>query len=401
MRKAFVRYYATNKSTVPAVQNQPGPALASTVAFFNQILILSSLFSLLPPAKAQVLTDPAIQQTVQQTLDHIYNFEFAEADAQIRQIRARYPQHPIGPILQATKLELQYLPLPENQSGITQFVQAANQGLELSKRLLSKNENDPDGVFFALTAHSYLSSLYNNQGETIKAVTESKKSYSYLRDGFGLMNHSPDFYFTTGLYNYYVERYPMDHPVVRPFMIFFDDGDMAQGLKQMDVAAKRGLFMRAGANYYLAHILLKHETQPARAVPYARYLADKYPNNPLFGMINAEALLLAGRYVEARPYVQRLQRMNHKLVPPAVYAFAGILAEQADHNDKAATEAYQAALKLPANEPYTREYHAMAYAGLARIAARAGDPNRAKQYYKKALSVAQYKSVIREAKTYR
>lgn len=345
------------------------------------------------------MTDPATQQAVQRVLDDIYAMNFAGADTQIRLLSARYPQHPIGPILVATKLELQYLPIQDNRSASAQFMQAVNQGLELSKRMLARNDEDAEGIFFALTAHSYLASFYNNQGEALKAVSESRKCYGYLKDGFRLMDKNPDFYFTTGLYNYYVERYPMDHPVVRPFMIFFDDGDMVQGLKQMDIAAKRALFMRAGANYYIAHILLKHEMQPGRAATYTKYLADKYPNNPLFGMINAEALLLAGRYADARPYVQRLRQINHKFVPLAVYTFEGILAEQADHNDKAATDAYQAALKLPVNDAYTKEYHAMAYAGLARIATRANDRNRAKQYYKRTLAVAQYKSLIREAKT--
>ena len=349
---------------------------------------------------AQVLTDPAFQQSVQNTLDNIYNYDFADADGQIKQIRARYPQHPIGPILQATKLELQYLPIHENKAATAQFIQAAGQGLDLAKRILDKDENDPEGVFFALTAHSYLSSLYSNQGESLKAVGESRKSYGYIKDGFKLLNKSADFYFTTGLYNYYVERYPMDHPVVRPFMFFFDNGDMAEGIKQMEIASRKGIFMRAGANYWLAHILLKHEMQPNRAVAYTNYLANKYPNNPLFGMTNVEALLLAGRYAEARPYVQRLKQMNSKLLPMAIAMFEGMLAEHADKDDKTATESYQAALKLPFNEPYTKEYHAMAYAGLARIAARANDRSRAKTFYKKALSVGRYKGLIKEAKAY-
>lgn len=359
------------------------------------------LFCLPLLAPAQVLTDPAFGQTIQSTLDDIYNFDFAGADARIKQIRARFPQHPIGPILLATKLELEYLPIHENKTATAQFVQAVEQGLALSKRILAKNETDPEGVFFALTAHSYLSSLYNNQGESLKAVGESRKSFGYLKEGFNLLNRSTDFYFTTGLYNYYVERYPMDHPVVRPFMIFFDDGNMAEGIKQMDVASRKGLFMRAGANYWLAHILLKHEMLPNRAVVYTSYLADKYPNNPLFGMANAEALLLAGRYAEARPYVQRLKQMKHKLVPMAVTLFEGMLEEQADKNDKVAAESYQTALRLPFNDPYTKEYHAMAYAGLARIAARANDRSRAKQYYKKAMAVGHYKGLIKEAKAYK
>ena len=381
------------------MQNQAtltGPTLPT---LRKNVLVLC-LFCLPLVAPAQVFTDPAFRQTVQNTLDDIYNFDFAGADVHIKQVRSRYPQHPIGPILLATKLELQYLPIHENRAATAQFVQAAGQGLELSKQMLTENDTDPEGVFFALTAHSYLSSLYSNQGESMKAVGESRKSFGYMKDGFKLMNKSPDFYFTTGLYNYYVERYPMDHPVVRPFMFFFDDGDMAEGIRQMDVASRKGLLMRAGANYWLAHVLLKHEMQPSRAVGYTNYLATKYPNNPLFGMVNVEALLLAGRYADARPYVQRLKQLNHKLVPMAVTVFEGMLEEQADKNDKAAAENYQNALKLPYNDPYTKEYHAMAYAGLARIAARANDRTRARLFYKKALSVGNYKGLIKEAKAY-
>lgn len=351
--------------------------------------------------RAQVMNDPTAQQLILKALDAIYSMEFAQADAQIRQVQTRYPQHPVGPILRATQLDLQNIPLSENKAATTQFVQTVGEGMELAKRMLAKNEKDPEAVFFMLTCHSYMAALYNNQSEALKAVSESKKAYNYLRDGSRLLDKNPDFYFTTGLYNYYVERYPLDHPIVRPFMFFFADGDIALGLKQMDVATYKGLFMRPVANYYLSHLLLKHESSPSRAAVYTKYLVDKYPNNPLFAMSYAEALLLSGRYAEARPHVQRLKQMPNKLVPLAYNAFSGMLAEQADKNDKEAALFYEIALKQPFNEPYTKEYQAFALAGLARIAARANDRNRAKLYYKKTLAIAEYKSLIREAKAYK
>ncbi|GAB4027913.1 tetratricopeptide repeat protein [Spirosoma koreense] len=351
-------------------------------------------------APAQVMSDPSAQQLVLKALDDIYNMEFAQADTEIRQIQARYPQHPIGPILRATQLDIQNLPLSDNKAATAQFVQVVNQGMEMSKRMLEKNEDDPEAVFFMLTCHSYMASMYHNRGESLKAVSESRKAYSYLRDGFKLMDKNPDFYFTSGLYNYYVERYPIDHPIVRPFMFFFADGDMALGLKQMEAATQKALFMRPVANYYLSHILMKHETNAGRAAVYTKYLVEKYPNNPLFAMSYAEALLLSGRYAEAKPYVQKLRTMRNKLVPLAYHAFSGMLAEYIDKDDKAATELYEAALKQPYNDAYTKEYQAFAYVGLARIAARANDRNRAKMYYKKALAVGEYKSLIREAKAY-
>ena len=347
------------------------------------------------------MNDPASQQIVLKALDSIYNMEFAEADGLIRQLQTRFPQHPVGYILRASQVELQNLPLSENKSATAQFTQAVEQGMALAKRMLDNDENDPEAVFFMLTCHSYMAALYNNQGDALKAVGEARKTYGYLRDGFKLMDKNPDFYFTTGLYNYYVERYPMDHAIVRPFMVFFADGDIALGIKQMDVATRRALFMRPVANYYLAHLLLKHENNPARAAGYTTYLMGKYPNNPLFVMSHAEALLLSGKPDEARPYVQRLKQMPGKLVPVAYYTFSGMLAEQADKKDAEATALYQKALKLPVNDPYTIEYHAFAYTGLARIAARANNHEQARAYYKKVQSTAQYKSLIREAKAYK
>ncbi|GAB4055286.1 hypothetical protein GCM10028810_66890 [Spirosoma litoris] len=365
-------------------------------------IFLSLILLCLPiVASAQVINDPVVQQAIVKTLDHIYNLEFADADALIRQLQSKYPQHPIAPILRATQLDIQNLPLAENKVATVQFEQAVDQALRLSKKMLAKNEEDPEAVFFMLTCHSYLAALYHNQGESLKAVGESKKAYNYLRDGMKLMDKNPDFYFTTGLYNYYVERYPIDHPIVKPFMFFFADGDIALGIKQMDMSTRKAVFMRPVSNYYLAHLLMKHETKPAQAAIYGKYLVEKYPNNPLFAMTYAESLLLSGRYVEARPYVQRLKQMPNKLVPLAFHTFSGMLAELADKDDKEAAESYETALKYPSNEAYTKEYRAFAYAGLARIAARANNHNQARAYYKKALSEGEYKSLIKEAKAYK
>ena len=349
---------------------------------------------------AQLLTDAALQQTIQRTLDNIYNYDFAEADANIRQLRARYPQHPIAPMLLATKVQWQYLPLKGNPAASAQLIQACNQTLANAQKLLVRDKDDPEGTFFALTAHSYMALMLYNEGETMKAVNEAKKAYNYMKVGFKLTERNPDFYFTTGLYNYYVERFPMDHSIVKPVMWFFQNGDMALGLRQMDIASKRAIFARIEACFYLSHIYLEHESQPNRAALYSKVLADKYPNNPLFVMRHAESLTLAGRYDESRVQIQRLKQLNYKFLPMPVKVLEGMLAEKEAKNDREATENYQAALKMPYFDNYTKEYHAFAHAGLARITARAGDRSRAKAYYKKALDLAEYESTAKEVKAF-
>lgn len=364
--------------------------------------ILIYLFLLLPVmGQAQVLTDSSLRQTILKALDHIYNFEFAEADPLIVQLEKRYPQHPVGPVLKAVQIQWRYFPLRGNPAATAQFVQATTRALDLCEKRLERNNRDPETIFFALTAHGYMALKYNNEREQMKAVNESRQAYRYMKEGFKLMDKNPEFYFTTGLYNYYVERYPMDHAMVKPLMMFFDNGDMALGIRQMETAAKRGIFTKAETSYYLAHIFLKYENQPLRALAYIKPLAARYPNNPFYAMIHTEALLLAGRYDEGVSALQGLRQMRYKWLNAAVTAFDGLLAEKANRNDRSATEHYQNALKQPIVDGYTKEYHAFANAGLARIAARAGKRAEATAYYKKAAAIAEYQSIQQEAKAFK
>jgi tetratricopeptide (TPR) repeat protein len=365
-------------------------------------LALAFLFLLAPIfAPAQILNDPAAQQVVAKALDHTYNYEFAEANTYLRQLQAKYPQTPVVPVLRALIIYWQNLPISDSRTATNQYVQQVAQALKGVDAMLDKNEDDPEAIFLGLTAHGYMAMKHNFDNESYKAVQESRKAYAYMKDGTKLLDKNIEFYFSTGLFNYYVERYPADHPIVKPLMFFFKDGDMALGIRQIETAAQRGLFTRAEANLYLAHILVKHESNFQKAIGPLNYLVDKYPRNPIFMLRYVEALLLAGKYAEAETALKRLKTMQHKLLPAAINTFEGLLAERAEKNDAEAAKFYQTALKHPTNIAFTQEEHGLAYAGLARIAARAGNRLQAKAYYRKALDVAEYKFVIREAKAFR
>jgi len=61
---------------------------------------------------------------------------------------------------------------------------------------------------------------------------------------------------------------------------------------------------------------------------------------------------------------------------------------------------YLTAIRQPRDEEYTKEYQAFAYAGLARIAIRAGDKRKATEYYKIVSDLAEYKGTLKEAKNF-
>ena len=363
-------------------------------------LLCLGLFSV-KTARAQVLTDPALQQTVLKTLDAIYGGDFAEADTYVRQLRVRYPQHPAGPLLRAIQLHWQYIPLNQNHDAPAQYVQACEQALTLTRKRLEKDKNDPESVFSALAAHGYLALKHHNDDALLKAVNEAGRAYGYMKQGFELTDKNPEFYFTTGMYNYYVERYPMDHPIVKPMIVFFRTGNMPLGIRQLETAARRATFTRYETAYYLANLYLTHENKPNRAAIWLKTLSERFPANPVFLMRYTESVLLSGRYEEAKRLLPRLKAIPRPFLSVPIRFFAGFLAEKEDKNDSEAAEQYRAALRGSYVLLYTKEYHAMAYAGLARMAARANNRPLAKDYYQKALKLTDYESIKQEAKTFK
>lgn len=351
--------------------------------------------------RAQLLNDPVSLKHIQNSLDKIYNYEFDEAVQIIDQVEKKYPNHPVSYILDSFILYWKYLPIKDNPSKSKEYIQKLDQCLEAINKRYGKNSLDPEAVFYTMVARGYMAMIYNYRGEMMNAAGEGKKAYNAFVEGFKLLNKNPEFYFTSGMYNYYVEVYPEEHPIVKPLLVFFKNGDKALGLKQIDTATKVGTITRAESCYYISHIYLKYEARPEKAAFYMEKLVDLYPRNPIYLMKNVEAQLLAGKFDQANEGIQLLRKHNTGFYPAAWRTFQGILEEKNMKNDAAAQKEYLLALRTPHDDQYTKEYHAFAYAGLARISARAGNKAKAKDYYKKCLGKAEYRSVVREAKAFR
>lgn len=359
------------------------------------------LFSLSGFAKAQILNDTGTMKMIQTSLDHIYSYEFDEADLVIDQVAKKYPNHPVTHLLGSFIYYWKYLPIKDNPTKSKEYIKKLDQCLESINVKFGKNSNDPEAVFYTMAARGYMAMMYNYNGEMLNAAGEGKKAYNAFIEGLKLMNKNSEFYFTSGMYNYYVELYPEIHPIVKPLMLFFKNGNKALGLKQIDTATKVGTITKAESCYYLTHIYLKYEANPAKALVYIGKLSDRYPKNPIYRMKNIEALLLAGNYDLAAKDIPALKKINTGFYPVAWHMFQGVVFEKDEKNDAFAQREYLLALKTPHDDQYTKEYHAMSYAGLARIASRAGNKTKAKEYYKKCLEKAEYVSVINEAKSFK
>jgi tetratricopeptide (TPR) repeat protein len=367
----------------------------------RSVILFAGLVLTFFSAQAQLLTDTLAQRQIKLALDKIYNFEFATAENMISAIQNRYPRHPVGPMLQALHTFWKNFPIETKSQAYVAYQQYLWEALEKNKATFGEDTSNPEGIFFALSAHSYLAMMASEEKEYMKALSEAKKAYAFMKKGFELVSKFPEFYFSTGSYNYYVIQYPENHPVVKPFMFFFANGNKALGLQQMERSIHQGVFTRTEACYWLAHIYIKHEIKPQKALGYTQWLIDKYPANIHYVMRHAEMLVANGKYHQAQPYIKQLLAHPNKLFHGAAYIFGGIIQEKEENNHALARLNYQRAFNLGvADRRYTKDLYAQAYAGLARIADKEGNKQRAKEYYKKTLELAEYETTVREAKTY-
>jgi tetratricopeptide (TPR) repeat protein len=365
-------------------------------------LYIAILFFVNPfTSQAQLLHDPSSITMIQNSLDLIYNYDFEEAEKVIAQVEKKYPNHPVNYLLDSFVLYWRYLPIKDNAAKSKEYIQILNQCLNAITKKFGKDSKDPEAVFYTMVARGYMAMLYNYRGELMNAAGEGKKSYNALTEGLKLISKNPEFYFTAGMYNYYVEVYPEEHPVIKPVMLFFKKGDRALGLKQIDTATKVGTITKAEACYYLARIYLKHEGRPEKALIYSQKLVDLYPNNLIYRMSHIESLILSGRFDQATASINILKKNTGSFYPLAWRTFQAAVLEKEERNDGAAQREYLLALRTPYDDQYTKEYHATAYAGLARIAHRAGNKAKAREYYKKCLEKSEYTLTIREAKAYK
>jgi hypothetical protein len=362
--------------------------------------LLSLLFLIPFFSFSQILSDQEAKKNLLASLDKMYNFQFSESAASINKLKGKYAGHPALHLLEAMQLQLQNPAIEKNPKVKAQYVALLEKCIETASEQLSKKELVAEAKFFLLASHGYLALLKNYEREHAAAANEARKAYGYLKDGFELMNTNPEFYFSTGLYNFYIIQYPITHPIIKPLMIFFSGGDKKLGLQQLETATKQATFTRVEATSYLVNVLLKYENNPARALSYISALTERYPNNALYLIRETETLTLLGKFEEAKTGIANLKKRQDKIYQLSALLFEGLAAEKGLKDDKKATALYQATLAIPNDPRYTLNYHAMAYAGLARVAIRNKDAKSARMYYKKCLDIAEYESLRAEANRY-
>lgn len=244
---------------------------------FALVLICISWF----PVSSQVsyLNRPDLLEKVESCLKQTYAFSFQEARKIQSELQIATPDHPSPIFLEAMIVYWEHFPLAPSDEASKQFISLMDQVIVLSRKLRKDSLTYTEGVLFDLFGRAFKAMFWADNGKSGKLIPDLGNMYRYTKKGFELKDQFVEFYFSTGLYNYYIEAYPEAHPAYKPLVAFMHKGDRELGLKQLHHAINNAIFLKVEALLFMSLIQLNYENDINTAAIYAEKLVRDYPGN--------------------------------------------------------------------------------------------------------------------------
>ena len=231
---------------------------------------------------AQWLPDPAIDETIQRGIGHIYNMEFDSADGEFAKVVSLRPEHPIGYFFQAMTEWWRILIDIEDEARDDKFFSMLEKVINMCDTQLSKDPDDITALFFKGGSIGFRGRLRANRASWLSAAQDGVAALPIVRKAHDLDPNNADILLGTGIYNYYAEVVPEEYPLLKPFMWLFPSGDRQKGLQQLQLAAENGKYAYVEAKYFLMQNYFFYEKEYLKALELAIKLTELFPRNPVF-----------------------------------------------------------------------------------------------------------------------
>ena len=360
------------------------------------IIIASLLFSI--PGFAQVFQVDSVTVLVKKGADHIYNADPDSANYYTDRVEEILPSHPVVPLMRAMTLLWYNIPMI-SEDLFREMQDHLLYAIELAEER-DPDLKDPEMVFFAMASHGLLAEYYADQDYNLKAVGEANKAYGLMKKGFAIVDTHPEFLFTTGLYNYFREKYPERHPIYKPLLWFFRSGDMEKGLEQLEEACEVSLLTQVEAYVYLSYIYLRYEFKPEKAQEYLGKLIQLYPNNFYAKAKYLESIASPEDFKNAQiEMIYSLMKHESPYYKLAGYVFLGYFEEMVVGSKEKAEKAYRIGLSYGDQlEDHGEYFKGLGYLRLGKILMEKESFNEAKGNLDLAVKFAETYEIKQDAK---
>jgi hypothetical protein len=368
----------------------------------NQLFIFSAGLLCWIQVEAQVsfLDRPDLLEKAEICLQNTYNFSFEEARKIQAELSSFAPGHPAPPFLEALIVYWENFPLPSSTEASGQFIDLMDRSIELAGNYAKNEPTYIEGVFFDLFGRAFKAMFWADNGKSGKVIPDLGNMYRYTKIGFDLQEQFVEFYFSTGLYNYYIEAYPAAHPAYKPLVAFMHKGDRELGLKQLNHAIYHTVFLKVESIHFMSLIQLNYENDLNSAALYAERLLKEYPSNKYFRGHYINILLHQHRFEKVKELLSGASDLNDsyfKMIRTLAVAF---MTENALGQESLAGTGYNETIEMAETfGPCADIYQAMGYMGLSRLYGKKGLQSESESYARKASRYTSYPFILQESST--
>lgn len=343
---------------------------------------------------AQILKDSASLNIVKKGMSYIYNFQFGEAREVYAELNHRWPEHPVGYLFRGMITYWENYPLLPSSPAHTSYETDMRKCIELCET----KQNPADEAEFLLAdlcARGLLLLFYADNDLSMQVFPLATSTYPDVRRSFNFTSAYNDFFFFTGLYDYYREAYPETYPVYKTFAFLFPKGNKVKGMKELQTAAEKSIILKAESFSFMSWICACYENNYQLSLYYIKFLHELYPGNLQYRDEYIKSLLLEKQYDEAERMILAVStNENNSYFRAQLSIFNGIVQEKKYQKIEQARKYYdQGASEISKFIPFGNEYAAYAYFGLSRISEMEGDKQAKRTYRKKAMEFADFKKV--------
>ena len=360
--------------------------------------------------KGWLLLDKDIQTELDGAVDNIYNFKFDKAEKQFRSLRRRYPNHPMAYFMLGLSTWWKIRPTNFQSTQYDKpFFAYMDTAITKAQALYDADNHNYEASFFLSAAYGFDARLHAERHDWRKATVGSRRSLNYLKKSQEANGLSPEFQFGQALFNYYAVWIPDNYPLLKPVLLFFPKGDKKLGLEQLRNVATNGFYTATEARVFLMGILKNEENNAEEAMPVAKYLAKRFPDNGYFQRFYAFMAYDQGEFADCERVSREILDKINKGMPgyegiSGRYAsyFLGYLMQNRYRDIAKAKDYYQRCIVFAESTgDASGGFYLFANANLARLAVKDKDLAAAKRYYAVVVDKADHKSEqYKEAKAW-
>ena len=262
-----------------------------------------------------LLEDPSFQAMATTGLDYLYNMQFEQADAIFTALARAYPEHPMGPFLQALVPWWQILMDLPDESNDQAFFDSMDEVISRADRILRRDRGNLDARFFKGAALGMRGRHRANRRNYFTAARDGLRAMDYV---IGVANDNPsnpDFEFGKGIYDYYAAAAPERFPWSRPFVALFPSGSKARGLAALHRTFRDGTYLQAESAYFLLQIYYLFERDYIKSRQFIGWLRTEYPANAIFHVMEGRIEWRFGHWDSSesifREVLRQVNRRTH------------------------------------------------------------------------------------------